>query len=251
MNLLINKRAIITGASGLIGQSIVKTFLENKCNVIACMRTQNIELEKKFQKIALENNTTIDIYYFDLEDLGQIKSFAQKMKATKNTIDILINNAGIAKDTLVQLTTIDHLKKMMNVNFYGTFELTKYVLKLMKKSSEPNVVNISSVASLDVYPGMFGYSISKEALNDFTKRLAMEKNSVRCNAIAPGFIETEMLDKSITNNNFLKETIDSSCMKRLGQPEEIASVALFLSSSLSSYMTGQILRVDGGIYRGL
>lgn len=140
---------------------------------------------------------------------------------------------------------------MMEVNFYGTFELTKYILKLMKKSSDPNIVNISSVASLDVYPGMFGYSISKEALNDFTKRLAMENGFIRCNAVAPGFIETQMLDKSITNNNFLKEIIDSSCMKRLGQPKEIAGAVLFLSSTLSSYVTGQILRVDGGIYRGL
>lgn len=251
MNLLINKTAIITGSSGLIGQNIVKIFARNKCNIIACMRKENVDLEKKFKEIAIDNNVSIDIYYFDLEEIDQIKDFAKKIKATKQTIDILINNAGFAKDTLVQLTTTDHLKKMMAINFYGTFELTKYILKLMRKSGAPTIVNISSVAALDIYPGMFGYSISKEALNDFTKRLAMENNFVRCNVVAPGFIETKMLDQSITNNNFLDEVINSSCMKRLGQPEEIANAALFLSSELSSYITGQVLRVDGGIYRGL
>lgn len=251
MDLLTNKTAIITGSSGLIGKNIVEVFAENKCNIIACARRKNADLEKSFKVIAQKNNIRIDIYYFDLEKIDQIKDFVKEIKENHKKIDILINNAGFAKDTLVQMTTTDHLEKMMTVNFYGTFELTKYILKFMRKAENPTIVNISSIASLDVYPGMFGYSLSKGALNDFTKRLAMENNFVRCNAVAPGFIETKMLDQSITSNTFLDETINSSCMKRLGQPEEIANVALFLSSELSSYMTGQVLRVDGGIYRGL
>lgn len=251
MSLLRNKNAIITGASGLIGKNIVQVFAENQCNIIACMRKKNLEIEMFFEELSKENDIKIDIFYFDLENFNEIREFINKIKNKHRTIDILINNAGFASDTLLQLTSVSHLEKMMKVNFYGTFELTKYTLKLMRKSQSPAIVNISSIASLDMYPGMFGYSVSKKALNDLTTRLALENNSVRCNAIAPGFIETDMLENSVTNEVFLNKIIDSSCMKRLGKPREIANVALFLSSQLSTFITGQIIRVDGGIYNGL
>ncbi|GEK31431.1 beta-ketoacyl-ACP reductase [Kurthia zopfii] len=251
MELLIGKTALVTGSSGLIGKEIIKLFAENKSNIIACMRKKNPRIEAEFSRIAQENNVDIQFYYFDLEKIDEIKQFVMKLKKNKIIIDILINNAGFAMDTLAQLTTVSHLEKMMRINFYGAFELTKYVIKLMRKSKTPSIVNISSIASLNSYPGMMGYSISKSAINEFTKRLAIESSEIRSNAIAPGFIETEMLDKNITNTDFLKEEINQSCMKRLGKPEEVAKAVLFLSSDLASFITGQIIRVDGGAFRGL
>lgn len=251
MNLLRNKTAIITGASGLIGKNIVRQFAENGCRIIASMRTQNQSTEILFKEWASSYNVTIDIFYFDLTDFESIKVFIKEVKRKYGSIDILINNAGFAEDTLLSLTNVEHLEKMMNVNFYGTFELTKYVLKLMRKAESPAIVNVSSIASLDTYPGMFGYSVSKKALNELTTRIALENNNVRCNAVAPGFIKTDMLEDAITNQTFLNEVIQNSCMKRLGKPEEIANVILFLASHLSSFMTGQVIRADGGNYRGL
>lgn len=250
MTLLAERTAVVTGASGKIGQKIVNVFAKNKGHIVACMRTKNEELEVEYANLAKENSITIDIQYFDLTNTNEIKIFAHYLKRTYSTIDILVNNAGVAKDSLLQLTSTPHIDELMNNNFYGTFELTKYMLKLMRKSVNPSIVNISSVASLDTYPGMMGYSISKKAINDLTKRIALENPAIRCNAVAPGFIETDMLDE-ITNNKFLESIVENSCMKRLGQPEEIANATLFLASNLSSYMTGQIIRVDGGIYNGL
>lgn len=251
MNLLLNKTAIITGASGLIGKNIVQQFAENGCQIIAGMRRENQQLESLFQKWSILYNVTIDIFYFDLTTFEAIKNFAKEVKKKYGKIDILVNNAGFAEDTLLSLTKVEHVEKMMNVNFYGTFELTKYALKLMRKAENPAIVNVSSIASLDTYPGMFGYSVSKKALNELTKRIALENNNVRCNAVAPGFIETNMLDDAITNQAFLEQVVQNSCMKRLGKPEEIANVVLFLASQLSSFMTGQVIRVDGGNYYGL
>lgn len=248
MNILVNRTAVITGASGYIGKAIIEKFAQEGCHIIACMRKENST--SYFKKIEEKYGVEIEAFYFDLRNFDEIKKFVVELKEKKKIIDILVNNAGLAGDSIAQLTSIQHLDDMMKNNFYGTFELTKYIMKLMRKSISPSIVNVSSVASLDIYPGMIGYSNSKRSLNDFTKRIALETN-IRCNAVAPGFTDTPMLVKSVSNQKFIDDIIMHSCMKRLGKPEEIANAILFLASDLASYITGQIIRVDGGIYYGL
>ncbi|MGE7944147.1 SDR family NAD(P)-dependent oxidoreductase [Lysinibacillus xylanilyticus] len=248
--LLNGKTAVITGCNRGIGKAITTVFAKQGANIIACARKNTAEFESYLINLQNETGVQITPVYFDISKENEIKSAIKEIRSVSPTIDILVNNAGIAGDTIFQMTTIKTIEEKMKVNFYGPFLLTQYIVKLMRKSSSASIVNITSIAADDSYKGMFSYTASKAALNAFTKTLANELGNanIRVNAVAPGFTETEMIENSVTNLEFLKQLQNDLALKRLAKPEEIANSVLFLASDLSSYITGQILRVDGGLF---
>lgn len=248
--LLRDKTAVVTGCAKGIGKEIVRVFAENGADVIACIRKYDADFLTYIQRLESEYDIVITPVYFDLSDETQILEAVKTIRANYKTIDILVNNAGIANDTIFQMTNIKFLEEKLKVNVYAPFIFTQYIVKLMRKSNHPSIINISSIAAEDNFKGMITYNMSKSAINSFTKSLANELGAlnIRVNAIAPGFTETQMIEDAVNNNDFLQEMIKSSALRRLAKPEEIANSVLFLASELSSYITGQILRVDGGFY---
>ena len=247
--LLKNKTAVITGCNRGIGKAILKRFVEEEANVIACTR-KNDEAFNSFCN-ELQNKFKVKIHhiYFDLDDADAIKAAIVKIKEKSDKIDIIVNNAGIIQTALFQMTKIDDLKKIFNVNFFSVFLFSQLLVKYMiKNKSQSSIINISSSAAIEANLGRSAYASSKSALITLTKVMSKELSSfnIRVNAIAPGLTKTEMMEQS-TSEKYLKETISRISLKRVGEPHEIANTALFLASDLSSYINGQVLSVDGGL----
>lgn len=246
--LLKNKVVIITGCNGGIGRAIVDVFAKNGAEIYACVRKESEDFTKFSKDIESKYGNKITSIPFDLSNREKMKEAASLLKKRKVSFDILVNNAGVAGDTLFQMTRLEDAIQMMNINFFSTFEFTQYIVKLMKKNSG-SIVNITSIAAKGNFQGMVSYSASKAALESWTKTLSRELSGkgIRVNAVAPGFTNTNMLEKSINNDKFLENIIMQTSLKRLADPEEIANAVLFLASDLSSYITGQTLVVDGGL----
>jgi len=246
--LLKGKNAIVTGCARGIGKCIVEVFAKNGANIWACCRKQTDDLEKYLDELAKESNVSITPVYFDLADNEQIKAGIKTIMASKQQVDILVNNAGVTYNALFQMTSMSKMREIFEVNFFAQMLLTQYVIKLMIKSKGGSIVNISSTAALDGNSGRSLYGASKAALICTTKALAEElaEYNIRANAIAPGITQTDMVASSMTDA-VIEDTIRQSNMKRMGQPIEIANVAMFLASDMSSYITGQVIRVDGGL----
>lgn len=248
MGLLNQKNAIITGARRGIGRVTVETFAKNGANIWACARKRDDVFEADMKAVAEKYGVEIWPVYFDVTDEKQIKQAIQSIRKQKIPIDSLINVAGIADDsTSFQMTSMDKVKHVFDVNFFAVSLLTQYVSRLMARQNSGSIVNIASIAGIDGTPAQYEYAASKAAIIGGTKNLAREfaAKNIRVNAVAPGMIETDMgakIDEGL-RNDMLSKVI----MKRMGSPEEVANVIAFLASDLSSFMTGQILRVDGGI----
>ena len=246
--MLKEKNAIITGARRGIGHATVEAFAKNGANIWACARKYDKSFEQDMLDMANSFGVQIWPVYFDVTDEMQIKEAIQQIRKQKLSVDALINVAGIADDsTSFEMTQLNKMKRVFDVNFFAVTLLIQYVSRLMARHNRGSIVNISSIAGLDGTPAQYEYAASKAAIIGGTKNLAREfaSNNIRVNAIAPGMIETDMgaqIDDAL-KSDILSKVI----MKRLGRPEEIANVAAFLASDLSSFMTGQILRVDGGI----
>ncbi|MFJ7669477.1 SDR family NAD(P)-dependent oxidoreductase [Lysinibacillus sp. NPDC097195] len=248
--LLSGKVAVITGCNRGIGKAITTVFAKQGANIIACARKSTVEFESYLTNLQNETGVQITPVYFDISKEDEVKLAIKEIRKLSPTIDILVNNAGIAGDTIYQMTAMETLEEKMKVNFYGPFLMTQYIVKLMRKSTAASIVNITSIAADDSYKGMISYTASKAAFNAFTKTIANELGSanIRVNAIAPGFTETDMVSNAVTSEEFLTQLQSHLALKRLARPEEIANSVLFLASDLSSYITGQILRVDGGLF---
>jgi 3-oxoacyl-[acyl-carrier protein] reductase len=245
--LLTGKNAIVTGCAKGIGKSIVEIFAQNGANIWACARKKNEEFEERLQLLSIKYNVEINAVYFDLADKEQIKFAIKSIMSDKKDVDILVNNAGITYNALFQMSTIDKIHEVLDVNFISPFIFTQYVVKLMLKKKSGSIINISSSAAIDGNSGRSVYGASKAALICATKSLAAElgDQGIRANVIAPGITKTDMLC-SMTEE-VINETIMNTDMKRGGEPRDIASAVLFLASDLSSYVTGQVIRVDGGM----
>ena len=249
-DLLLNKIAVVTGCKKGIGKSILTKFAENKAEVFACARTQDEEFENYCLEISKKYKTKIHTIFFDFEDAEAIKSAILKIKTLTDKVDILVNCAGIIHTSLFQMTKIEDLKKIFNVNFFSNFLFSQYVVKLMiKNKSQSSIINISSSAAIEANIGRSAYAASKSALITLSKVMSKELSSfnIRVNAIAPGLTNTDMMNNSTDEKN-LKETINRISQKRVAEPEEIADSVLFLASDQSSYVNGQVLRVDGGLH---
>jgi 3-oxoacyl-[acyl-carrier protein] reductase len=245
--LLVNKTAIITGCNRGIGKSILELFAKEGANIIACIRKEDPEfiilkkdLEEKF-------SITINLVYFDLENQDEISLAIKQIASMKLKIDILVNNAGFASGSLFQMTKIFDLQKNLQINFIGVIYFTQSISRLMSKQNYGSIINISSVTGIIADFGTLSYGSSKAALNYATKNLALElgKFNIRVNAIAPSVTNTQMLNQMDSNST--QKLIELSALKRIANPIEIANVALFLASDLSTFVSSQILRVDGGL----
>lgn len=245
--LLHNKNAIITGCLQGIGRSTLIEFARNGANVWACSLEYDEDFEKFCATIASENNVWIKPIYFNLLNQEEIKFAVKQIINEKKTIDILVNIAGMTKDAIVHMVTMEQMKLIFEINFFSQMYLTQYITKIMVKQGFGSVINTSSISALDGSYGQLSYSSSKAALIGATKTLSKELASkgVRVNVIAPGVIDTEM--NRIVPQDIINENINKMKIKRLGKPSEVASTILFLASDLSSYITGQVVRIDGGI----
>jgi 3-oxoacyl-[acyl-carrier protein] reductase len=245
--LLKNKNAIITGSNRGIGKAMLIAFAQNGANIWAHSRKESPEFTELINTVSKDYNVQIWPIYFDLTNYAEMKNSVKQINEYKKTIDILVNNAGITYNALFQMSTENNLRHQFEVNFFSMFLFTQYISKFMIRQNSGSIINISSSAGIDGNLGKSVYGASKAAVICFTKSIAAElgEKGIRANCIAPGITETNMLGTMPVD--VIKETINLSNLKRAGSPEEIANTAVFLASEYSSYITGQVIRVDGGI----
>lgn len=245
--LLEKKFAVITGCNRGIGKSILELFTKNGCNIIACIRKENDDFKKLSEELSNQYNVQIIPIYFDLENDQEIKKGVTEIQSLKIPIDILINNSGIASGSLFQMTSINVLEKVMKINFFSQIYFTQGVSKIMIKNKKGSIINITSVAGIIGDAGTLSYGSSKAAMNFATKTIATElgKYNIRVNSIAPSITKTDMFQQMTEASR--EKMINQSALNRYADPEEIASCALYLASDQSSFITGQIIRLDGGI----
>ena len=245
--ILNNKNAIITGCIQGIGKATVEEFAKNGANIWACALEYNDAFETYCKKLSEEYNVWIKPVYFNLLNQDEIKIGLKQIASDKLPIDILVNIAGMTKDAITHMVTMEQMKLIFEINFFSHIYLTQFVTKLMIRQGYGSVVNTSSISAIDGSYGQLSYSSSKAALIGATKTLSKELASkgIRVNAIAPGVISTDM--NKIVPDNIIQENIKKMKIKRLGNADEVAKTILFLASDLSNYITGQIIRIDGGI----
>jgi 3-oxoacyl-[acyl-carrier protein] reductase len=246
MDLLKGKVALVTGAARGIGRMIAIRFAEEGADVAFTdlSRDENMEsLEKELTALGIKGKG----YVSDASDFEQAHQVVDQVVEDYSKVDILVNNAGITRDTLLMRMDEEMWDLVIKVNLKSVFNFTKAVQKYMLKARTGSIINMSSVVGVNGNAGQANYSASKAGILGFTKSVAKElgSRSVRCNAIAPGFIITEMTGK--LPENVKEEWIKTIPLKRGGLPEDVANVTLFLASDLSSYMTGQTLQVCGGM----
>ena len=246
MKLLEGKTIIITGANRGIGKGIAELFATHGAN-IAFTYINSDETAKKLEKDLSENGVKVIAYKSDASDFNASQKLVNDIVEEFGSIDVLVNNAGITKDGLLMRMSEEDYDKVMNVNMKSVFNMTKAVLKPMLKQRNGSIINMSSVVGVKGNAGQSNYSASKAAINGFTKSTALELGcrNIRCNSIAPGFIETEMT-KALGDDQ-IKSWRDTIPLKRGGSSEDVANVCLFLASDMSSYITGQVINVCGGM----
>lgn len=246
MRRLESKTAMITGCNRGFGNNIMCLFASEGANIIACCRVKNEEFEAQIKELATKYNVSIYPIYFDLADESAIKAGIKEVKALKVPVDILVNNAGVGHLAIVPFTRMSDVHNVFQVNYFAQLQIVQGMFNLISKS-HGCVINIASVAGIDGDAGNAVYGATKASMILLTKVLSKEMAStgVRVNAIAPGLSETDFAE---TMGGKAKESmINSAMLHRLGKPEEIAKTALFLASDESSFITGQIIRVDGGM----
>jgi len=246
MKLLEGKTVIITGASRGIGKGIAEIFAQHGANIAFTYRSSE-EKAKNLEKELSENGCKVKGYKSDASDFEASQKLAEKVLKEFGSIDVLVNNAGITKDGLLMRMSEEDFDSVMAINMKSVFNMTKAVLRPMINQRKGSIINMSSVVGVKGNAGQANYSASKAAINGFTKSTALELGSrnIRCNSIAPGFIETEMTES--LGEDQVNEWRTSIPLKRGGTTEDIANVTLFLASDMSSYVTGQVINVCGGM----
>ena len=246
MKLLENKTALITGASRGIGRAIALHFAQAGAN-IAFSDLFYDENAQNLEKEIAALGVTVKAYASDASSFEHADLLIDSVMKDFGRIDVLVNNAGITRDNLLMRMTEQEWDMVIKVNLKSVFNLTKATQKVMLKQRSGSIINMSSVVGVEGNAGQSNYSASKAGMIGFTKSIAKEIGSrnIRCNAIAPGFIETEMTAK--LPDDVRKDWIDSIPLKRPGYPADVANVALFLASDLSTYVTGQVISVCGGM----
>lgn len=245
--ILQGKNAIITGTSRGIGKNIVEVFAKEGANIWACSRKKTIDNDNHLKSISDKYGVVVNPLYFDMMNAAEMKDAIKSISKDNKNIDILVNNAGVTFNSLFQMTTIDQWRSNFEINLFSVVNMIQYVYKIMLRNKKGSIVNIASTAGIDGNEGRSVYGCTKASIICLTKTISKEfsSNGIRVNAIAPGIIQTDMLNSM--KENIIQEVIIKSCMKRIGCPCEISNVAAFLASDMSSYITGQVIRVDGGL----
>ena len=246
MKLLEGKTVVITGAARGIGRGIAKVFANQGANIAFTFINQE-DQAKALEDELSANGCKVKRYMSDASDFDAAQELVANVLEDFGSIDVLVNNAGITKDGLLMRMTENDFDKVMDVNMKSVFNMTKAVLRPMLKQRKGSIINMSSVVGVKGNAGQANYSASKAAINGFTKSTALELGSrnIRCNSIAPGFIETEMT-KALEEDQ-IQEWRNAIPLKRGGTTDDIANATLFLASDMSSYVTGQVLHVCGGM----
>ncbi len=245
MKLLEGKVALITGATRGIGKGIAEMYASQGAKV-AFTYAGSVDKAKELEA-TLSSVTQIKGYQSDASDFEAAQTLVDEVIAEFGKIDILVNNAGITKDNLLLRMSKEDWDKVIKVNLDSVFNLTKAVIKPMMKAKEGSIINMTSVVGISGNAGQANYAASKAGVIGFTKSVALELGSrnIRCNAIAPGFIQTEMTDA--LDDKAKEKWNEAIPMKKLGQTKDIANACVFLGSEMASYITGQTLNVDGGL----
>ena len=246
MKLLENKVAIITGGSRGIGAGIVKKFAEQGADVAFTYRSSEEQANKIVEQASVYG-TKVQAFKSDASSLEQTTTLIADVLKVFGKIDVLVNNAGITRDNLLMRMSEDNWDDVMNINLKSVFNTTKHAQRSMLKQRSGSIINISSIVGLKGNAGQANYAASKAGIIGFTKSVALELGSrgIRCNAVAPGFIETEMT--SVLDEKTVQSWRDAIPLKRGGKPEDVANACVYLGSDLSSYVSGQVLQVDGGL----
>ena len=243
MSNLKDKNIIVTGASGGIGNSIVKKLNESGANILASgTRIEKLEELKK-------NFENIKILKFDISQSDKIEEFIENAtNELGGSLDGIINNAGITQDNLAIRMSLDEWQKVININLTSTFLMSKFAIKKMLKNKSGKIVNITSVVGHTGNLGQANYTASKAGIVAMSKSLAIEyaKKNININCISPGFIKTAMTDK--IDDKFKEVIVSKIPSARLGEPDDIANAVLFLSSDQSDYINGETIHVNGGMY---
>lgn len=246
MNLLAGKTALITGASRGIGEAIALKFAEHGASIAFTYLSSASRAQALVEKIEAMGGKAI-AFQSDASSYEAAEKLVQDVLAQFGDLDICVNNAGISKDNLLLRLTPEQWNDVINANLTSVYNLTKHVIKPMMKARMGSIINLSSVVGIRGNPGQSSYAASKAGIIGFTKSIAQELGSrnIRCNAIAPGFIETDMTH--YLKDGGAEKWFEKIPMARFGKPEEVANVALFLASDLSSYVSGQVINACGGM----
>lgn len=246
MALLDNKKALVTGSSRGIGRKIVETFLENGAEVWGlCSKPSAAKAE--LEALAEAKGTKFHEICANVGDAAQLTEVVKAALAEAGNFDVLVNNAGITRDGLSFRMKMEDWQDVLNVNLTGSFIVTQIVSNAMLKARSGSIINMSSIVGIHGQGGQVNYAASKGGLIAYSKALAKEVGGrgIRVNCIAPGFIETDMT--AVLKEDLKQSMIDSVPLKRAGQTQDIANAALFLASDLSTYITAQVIGVDGGL----
>lgn len=245
--MLKGKNAIITGARSGIGLAVLQLFVRNGCNCWAVIHRDDDVFDNLIQGLERDNHVWIRRIYMDLGSSDSIRNGFKEILKEKSRVDILVNAAGIVSpNRLFSMTRMEDIRNVMEVNFFSAIELTQLVCRSMLRQKQGSIINIASISAWGEDTSQMEYAASKAAIVIATKKLARELGSagIRINAVAPGLTQTKMLDQLEKNS---KEMIKKGLgLHRLGTPEEIAEVCLFLASDKASYITGETIKVDGG-----
>ena len=241
-----DKVAMITGATRGIGKQIALTLANEGYNIVLNYRTENDELKQLKNEIESKNVKCLAVQG-DVTNFEDCKQMIESAIKEFGKIDVLVNNAGITKDMLLARMKEEDFKQVIDVNLVGTFNMTKNVISYMMKARNGRIINISSVVGIAGNAGQTNYSASKAGIIGFTKSLAKEiaSRNILVNAVAPGFIETNMTD--VLKDDVKQEIAKNIPLKRMGTTQDVANVVKFLASDDSSYITGQVINVDGGM----
>lgn len=244
MKLLENKVCLVTGTNKGIGHAIVEAFAKQGAIVYAHARTPGC-IDEWAETLSTTYETKVVPVYFDLTDLAAARKSVMAIKTTDNRIDVLINNAGMVTYEMIPMVQMDTFRSMIEVNIVGTFNLLQIVSRIMTRQKSGSIINMASIVADKGAKGQVSYATTKGAVIAMTKAAAKElaPMQIRVNAVAPGMVGTTRF-KAVFEKSF-KERLNDIGMGRLAEPEEIADMCVFLSSDMSSYVTGQIIGVDG------
>lgn len=245
MNLLDGQVALITGGSRGIGAGIVRIFVAQGARVAFTYRSSSASAEKLISELDVDSSH-VKCYQSDASDPEQAEALVKSVLEDFGDLHILVNNAGITRDTLMLRMSTDHWNEVIENNLTSVFHMTKQVLRPMMRNRRGSIINLSSVVGMMGNAGQANYAASKAGILGFTKSIAKELGSrnIRCNAVAPGFIETEMTEELKNKDSYLQ----SIPLNRFGTVEEVANTVLYLASDLSNYVNGQVISVCGGMH---